>query len=121
MRFFSILDMKIKFIAALLVVNISASLFLASSASATTCKDADNAISSAQSAYMGAMAAVSSARAALSSAQSRERMAKLPGQRVAAAVEATRAQRALSSASSAVSVARAFLSSQKSLRQGCTK
>lgn len=117
----SLHGMRKKLIAAFLVTNLSTSVFIASSASATTCKDADNAISSAQSAYIGAMAAVSSARAALSSAQSRERMAKLPGQRVAAAVEATRAQRALSSASSAVSGARAYLSSQKSARQGCTK
>ena len=113
--------MRKHFIAAFIAASLTSSAIVASPASATSCKDADNAISNAQSAYMGAMAAVSSARAALSSAQSRERMAKLPGQRVAAAVEATRAQSALSNASRALSGARAFLSSQKSLRQGCTQ
>jgi hypothetical protein len=113
--------MKKQIIATCIVLLITSSAVVGSPASATSCKDADNAISNAQSAYMGAMAAVSTARAALSSAQSRERMAKLPGQRVAAAVEATRAQSALSSASNALSAARAFLSSQKSMRQGCTK
>lgn len=102
-------------------MNILFSTLGMSQASATNCKDADNAISNAQAAYMGAVAAVSAARAAVAFAQSKERSAALPAQRAVAAVEVIRAQRTVSKLSSAVTSAKIYLSSQKSNGKNCTK
>lgn len=113
--------MKKQLVSSVLVLNLVFTTIGISQASATSCKDADSAISNAQATYMGVVAAVSAARAAVASAQSRERAARLPAQRAVAAVEVIRAQSSVSKLSSALASAKIFLSSEKAARKNCTK